>query len=220
MDLELIDLVYRNDEVEGVAIATATGEIIENQLAATGNSVQNIGSTIATIAQGLAQAKRKLRGFLLQSDTTILQVCVFEDFIVFIQLNEPFSATKVEKSVRSIFGGVNERAQTPQAAITEAAITKAAETEAAKAAEPPADHIALGSFADKLSTLLKRVAPSNVASKMIKDGFNAADVDIATTDTIAKQKAIDIGATIIEKIPNASRRKIIIKEYDTITKSL
>jgi len=215
MDLDLIDLVYRNDEVEGVAVATATGEIIENQLAVTGHSVQTIGNSIVAIAQGLAGAKRKLRGFLLRSETTTLQVCVFDDFIVFIQLSEPFSATKVEKSVRSIFGGVNQQTQTPAAAITEAA-----ETQAEQAWEPPADHIPIADFSDKLSTLLKRVAPSNVASKMISEGFNAAGVDISTTDTIAKQEAIDIGSDIIEKIPNASRRKIIIKEYDTITKSL
>ena len=217
---DLIDLIYSNEEVEGVAVTSITGDtIIENQLTITDNSLQTISTTVERIKTGLIGAKRKLNGFLFRSENTILQVCVFSEYMIFVQLNESGSASKVEKSIRSIFGQYRERSQV--SAPEENREVAGQETQAEEVSEePPADHINLEDFASKLKNLLKRVAPGGVAEKMINAGFTEAKIDIASMKTIAKSDAIALGESVIGKIPNASRRKIILKEYETITSSL
>lgn len=218
MNQDLIDLIYHNEEVEGVAISSSNGAVIENQLALTDSSLEAIAVTVAKIKLGLSDAKRHLKGFLFRSNSSILQVCIFDEYVVFVQLVEPYSAVKIERSIRSIFGEHSGETETQTQQIN--ATQERVEQYEKVIAEPPADHIKLDDFITKLKTLLKRVAPGGVADNMINQGCAAANVDLSSTETIAKSDAIDLGQTVIGKIPNASRRKIILKEYETVITSL
>ena len=50
MDPEIIDLIYQNDEVVGVAVFSKTGDLIENQLSINDESISVVAQTISGIA--------------------------------------------------------------------------------------------------------------------------------------------------------------------------
>lgn len=207
----LIDLIYENDEVEGVAVADIAGNLIENQLPVPANTASVISVTVAQITSGLSQSQRTLKGFLFKAGDSVLQVGVFSEYIIIMQLITPFSANKVEKNVRSIFGSqtvkVANSVTLPQAATPEI-IT-----------EEPVGGVNFTDFNSQLSKLLRPIAPSAILKKMIQKGY--ADEGIASDSVeISKEQAISVGTNIIDKIPNASRRKIIENEFQTIISKL
>ena len=57
MDPEIIDLIYQNDEVVGVAVFSNTGDLIENQLSINDESISVVAQTISGIASALHNAE-------------------------------------------------------------------------------------------------------------------------------------------------------------------
>ena len=213
MDPEIIDLIYQNDEVVGVAVFNAAGALIDNQLSINDESIAVVAQTISGITSALGAAERQLKGFLLQSSAVTLQVCVVSDFILVMQMAEDFSANKVEQSVRSIFSGIAPTDPTPSP------VPAIPEQAQAAASEPAGDQIDVADFKSQMRQLLKRVAPGAIADKMINDVFSAEGVD-ASAASIPKEQAIGLGSQIVAKIPNKSRRKMIENEYALLIKQL
>ena len=219
MDPEIIDLIYQNDEVVGVAVFSKTGDLIENQLSINDESISVVAQTISSIASALHNAERELKGFLLQSTAVTLQVCVVSDFILVMQMAEEFSANKVEQSVRSIFTGIvpTDPTPSPVPAVSEEVVNAAASEPVES--QPAGNQIDVADFKSQMRHLLKRVAPGPIAEKMITDTFTAEGIDTSAT-SIPKEQAIELGAKVVEKIPNKSRRKMIENEYALLIKQL
>jgi len=229
MDTDIIDLIYQNEEVEGIAVFATNGEVIENQLALTEESVKTVSQHVADIAAGLDAAGRTLRGFILKSDSITYQICVFDHVILLLHLTGDYSANKVELSVRSIIGEVF---NTPETAQPEPINTVSSgisqlppiekqqslqpETVQDVVAEPTEDQMGFADFKLQLSKLIKRVAPSGVADKMINDTLTEASIDPSSIN-IGKETAIELGNKVVAKIPNASRRKMIAKEFKMLS---
>jgi len=231
MDEEIIDLIYQNEEVEGIAIFSPSGEVIENQLALTEDSVAVVSKTVANINTALDSADRRLKGFLLKSEKVRMQICILDDVILLLQLSEEFSANDLEKKIRSIMSGVNIKTpSTPQ--LPPDPVPQEARAQFITSVEPQNDthtttldpkieenQIDFAEFKSKLTKLIKRVAPGGIAEKMINEAILSENID-STTVFINKDAASALGEKVVAKIPNASRRKMIAKEYQILTKSL
>jgi len=70
-------------------------------------------------------------------------------------------------------------------------------------------------FKDRLSKLLKTVAPLKAVSTMIETSMNQMGIDL-TTMRLPVQTATDLGHLVVSKIPNKARREILQKEYVVI----
>lgn len=223
MDDKIYDLIYENEEVESLALVSAQGDIIENQLPMTEDSLQLVSQTILKILAGLDSAGRHLRGFILKSENLTLQICSIDNVILLLELADPFSANTVDKNVRSILSGaqavVPQQAAVPQALATPQAQSPEPRTESQSVATANLeDQIDFNNFRASLVKLLKRVAPGGIADKMVNDVLAAEGIQNTIT-FLDKHKAIEIGEKVVAKIPNAGRRKIIAKEYQTLAKS-
>ena len=132
---------------------------------------------------------------------------------------EEFSANKVEQSVRSIFTGIvpTDPTPSPVPAVSEEVVNAAASEPVES--QPAGNQIDVADFKSQMRHLLKRVAPGAIADKMITDTFTAEGIDTSAT-SIPKEQAIGLGAKVVEKIPNKSRRKMIENEYALLIKQL
>ena len=234
MNPDTIDLIYQNESVEGVAIFNSAGELIENQLSYNEDSVTKIAQTMLGINQALTDADRFLKGFLIKSETTTLQICIFDDFLLIMALSDPHAADTLEKAVRSIFGKASSSNSAPAHVIPETSnqktTTNTVQAEQVVQQEPqpvtpePAgeeivDGIKLDDYKPKLMTLLKRVAPGNVAEKIINEAMTANAIG-ADTPTLTIGQAITVGESAVSKIPNAGKRKLVNKEFQLLIYSI
>jgi len=113
---KIVDALYQNEEVEGVAIFTHSGEIIENQLILTESSLRILSETVAKITTGLQAGNRKLKGFLIKSPTRVFLICILDNYIITLHLGDDYSASKIDKNVRSLMEnahGLTSPKQTP-----------------------------------------------------------------------------------------------------------
>ena len=236
MNADVIDLIYQNEEVIGLAVFSREGTLIENQLSIDENSLTIVAKTIAHIAGGLGRANRILKGFMLKSDRLTLMISVFDDSILLLELSSPFSADKIEKNLRSLISGStslvgslpqaaqpSQPAQSPVMQVGAAAVADEPKklpviTPEAEVALPPANLISFPEYKSSIAKLMKRVAPGGVADKMIAEVLAAASVDMNSKD-IDRDLAIHLGEQIVAKIPNAGRRKMIAKEYHMLSQN-
>ncbi len=236
MNADVIDLIYQNEEVIGLAVFSREGTLIENQLSIDENSLTIVAKTIAHIAGGLGRANRTLKGFMLKSDRLTLMISVFDDSILLLELSSPFSADKIEKNLRSLISGStslvgslpqaaqpSQPAQSPVMQVGASAVADEPKklpviTPEAEVALPPANLISFPEYKSSIAKLMKRVAPGGVADKMIAEVLAAASVDMNSKD-IDRDLAIHLGEQIVAKIPNAGRRKMIAKEYHMLSQN-
>ncbi len=231
MNADVIDLIYQNEEVEGLAIFSREGNLVENQLSIDESSLAVVAKTIAEIATSLGEVNRLLKGFVLKSDKLTLMICVFDRSILLLELISPFSANKVEKNLRSLISGSTSLIEVEDAPahsspleITEPVVANEPkkllvnipEVTPAVVEQQSENTINFSEYKSNMAKLMKRVAPGGVADKMIADVFAAESVDV-NNEQIDRDLAIRLGEKIIAKIPNASRRKMIIKEYNVLS---
>ena len=218
MHSELIDLLYENDAVEGVALFQ-TGQLAENQLALSEASVTQICSCIYEIQQGLADAGRLMQGFLIKNSKYLLQAFLHNDLVILLQVTPSYSPEQTYQALSSQLGKTSSPSLPP--AATEQTQKPAAEKVAVETAvveeADDSSHIDWSEFQQKLSSLIKRVAPGGVAKSMISAAIKEAGASEEDA-RIAPETAFEIGNSVVAKIPNASRRKIIEKEYQALVK--
>ena len=239
MNANLIDLIYQNDEVEGVAVFTLDGEMVENQLDISEDAILVVSRTVASISYGFQKAGRTVKGFLLKSQELSLQICFIDGYILLMQLAEDFSANKIEQQIRSIFRSstVSMSIPSPPEALPSQPealplqpvaqpsqpVAQPSQPETQPQPETPdvitADIIGLPDFLENLTKLLKRVSPSSVADKMIKDAFKQEGIDL-NAKAITRDMAVYMGDKAIAKIPNKARRKMIEREYHLLIEQL
>ena len=216
MESEFIDLLYENEAVEGIAIFTASGKLTENQLALNDAAVLQIFSSLNKIKSGLKAAEREMKGFVFKTNKYLLQAIVHGDLLILLQLSPKHSLDNTHTKIISQLGEI---APSPTPPKTTTQVTKTVVKEPVSTEEPAAEsQIAWDVFHGSLLSLLKRVAPYAVAKKMIdsaalNEGFAAGENQNAPLET-----AFTIGQHVIDKIPNASRRKLLQKEYDLMIK--
>ncbi len=211
---ELIDLLYENDAVEGVALFHHSGELVENQLAISEASVTQVCSCLVNINESLAAAGRTMQGFVIKNTKYLLQALLYNDLVILLQLTPSFSPEKTYQSINSQLGRASASAAVPvlqqRQEGTQETVTK--EEEVASVLM-----VNWFEFQQQLSSLIKRVAPSGVATSMITTAIKDAEIS-ADLAQIPLEKATEIGSAVVTKIPNASRRKIIEKEYQLLVK--
>ena len=174
MHSELIDLLYENDAVEGVALFQ-TGQLAENQLALSEASVTQICSCIYEIQQGLADAGRKMQGFLIKNSKYLLQAFLHNDLVILLQVTPSYSPEQTYQALSSQLGKTSSPSLPPAAEQTQkpAAEKVAVETAVVEEADD-SSHIDWSEFQQKLSSLIKRVAPGGVAKSMISAAIKEA----------------------------------------------
>jgi len=214
MHSELIDLLYENDAVEGVALFHDSGKLVENQLAISETSVNQIFLCLNDIKQGLADASRTMQGFLIKNSKYLLQAFIHGDLILLLQVGANFSPEKTYQSLRSQLGV----SSTPEDGVSREKSQEAEQEVVEKLEVEEVDSspkIDWAEFQQKISSLVKRVAPSGVAKSMISTAIKDAGVSEEASE-LSAETAFDIGSAVLAKIPNASRRKIIEKEYQLL----
>ena len=218
MDSDIIDLIYQNDAVEGLAIFDENNQLVENQLSLTLNKVLAISATLHKLQKGITNAGRELRGFVIKSGSYLLLVCMSPDLLIILELSPGYSVNEVDSNVRSIIGGASPRTQQPaqQPAQPVAQQPLPAQPVAQQPAQPAAsqiiDGIDLNDFKANLSKLLKTVAPGKLADTMISSAMADMGIDENAVQ-LPQQQATELGYSVIEKIPNKARRNIIKNEY-------
>ncbi|MDB9741361.1 hypothetical protein OAB00_00760 [Akkermansiaceae bacterium] len=231
MDPAIIDLIYQNEAVEGIAIFDAQNQLVENQLSINQGSVLVIAETIHNIRMGLASAGRDMLGFLIKTDRMMIQVCMFPDKLVLLEVSQDFSANETDKKLRSIFGG-SRGATTQLVSVKSVQLPAAAEEEPVVEEIPVAqavtevipepqivDGIDWQGFKGSTHSLLKRVAPDRVAENMMNGVIKDMGLDPAA-ELMPKEQAVEFGYKVIAKIPNKSRRALMEKEYTSLLSSI
>lgn len=275
MNPDIIDLIYQHEEVEGIAVFSIDGALQENQLTINQESTFVVFNVIEKIRADLLKADRKLKGFLLKSEKLTIQICILEEYLLILQLAEPYSATSIENKIRSVFKEQQVPTSVLRAApaqpnversvalppisgvsienntITQPLIQEANKPSTIRSAHVPleqihpkltqkvtintaeipptpkqntqvpaeVEQIVFSDFKTKIIQLLKRVAPNAIAQKMLLDVVKAENIDLNIV-SIDKPLALAIGEKAIAKIPNAGKRKLIIKEYQSFIKTL
>lgn len=221
MQSELIDQLYENEAVEGVAIFNEFGELTENQLALNELAVVQVCNCIRTLKSGLEGAGRNMKGFVLKTNKYLLQVICQGENLILLQLTPGYSINNTHTKIISQVGKSDSKPVLPgttQGARNDTATT----TESREAQEVPAAAdtplIAWDIFHGSLITLLKRVAPYAVAKKMVAIAALEEGVAEGEDQHIPMQTAFKIGQVVVDKIPNPSRRKMLQKEYDLMIK--
>ena len=225
MDSDIIDLIYQNDAVEGLAIFDENNQLVENQLSLTLNKVLAISATLHKLQKGITNAGRELRGFVIKSGSYLLLVCMSPDLLIILELSPGYSVNEVDSNVRSIIGGASPRTQQPAQQPAQPAQpaqpvaqqpAQPAQPVAQQPAQPAAsqmiDGIDLNDFKANLSKLLKTVAPGKLADTMISSAMADMGIDENAVQ-LPQQQATELGYSVIEKIPNKARRNIIKNEY-------
>lgn len=232
MYAEVIDSLYENDTVEGVALFNDHGDLVENQLALGEEAVKKIGLSLNRIRAGLLNSAREMNGFLLKTDKYLLQAIIHQDVLVLLQVDPSSSSNQNYLIVKSQFGDrpvistpkptpVEKNIFKPIQPKVDAAVTQVRKpqvvTSIPKPVQEPVQESAgpivdWAEFRSSLSSLIKRVAPSGVANKMISNASIEAGITV-DQETVELPKAVSIGTSVVAKIPNASRRKLIEKEY-------
>ena len=212
MNAELIELFYQNDAVEGVAVFNADGSLVESQLALSEDAVKAFGPAFSQIKNDLGLAARKLLGFSIQVDSYLLHIICHGDSIYLLQLTQGCSVNEVYLHVRSLLGDTG--AEEPAAVVPEPTVAAQEPAPEPVAVEPEIgpDDISWAQYHASLLAILKKVAPSNLASKMITESAASVGFDEASSH-IHINTATVLGQSAVERIPNAGRRKIVAKEY-------
>jgi len=219
----LIDALYENESVEGIALFNDSGELLENQLALNEASVIQICACITQLKFGLASALRIMQGFVLQTNEYTILTVVNNDMLILLQVTKGHSLNNVHEKVRSQLGIIDSSAGKPKLILPTRNMdatqqqTVQATTQQPAAAQQPSNLTSWSSFHKTLTSLLKPIAPKAIANKMVDSA--AAELGIEKSDSdIPIETALSIGAAVVNGIPNASRRKLIQKEYDIIIK--
>lgn len=227
MDSELIDLIYQNEEVEGVAIFDGNNQLVENQLSITLVKVMAIAETLHNLRSSLMQAGREMLGFLIKSDKSLLHVTMFPNMLIVLELSKVSSVNALDKKIRSVVGTGQVATNTPvqpslPAAKKPVALPAAQPAQSSQPLQPVAtsqpviaDGIDFVDFKFSLSKLLKTIAPGKVADGMINSAMKDMGIEPDTVQ-LAQPTATKLGYKVIEKIPNKARRKIIENEYKTL----
>lgn len=214
MHNELIDILYEHETVEGLALFHDSGILIENQLAISELAVIQICACIIKIRRGLAEASREMKGFVIKNSKYILQVYMHGDLLILLQVKSILSAEKTYQTLQSQLGSAQTQslntAQKPRKSlrvVQDATIT---------ASYDEALTIDWTDFRNKLTKIIKRIAPSGIANKMINAAMQQEGLSEQQAN-VSFETAFTIGNSVVAKIPNASRRKLIEKEFATLT---
>ena len=220
---EIVDIIYENEGVEGIAIFNDLGNLVVNQLALNEEALVKIGASLTSIRSGLEGVSREILGFVLKTDNYLLQAIIQREVTFLLEITPGYSVTETYSSVKSQIG----MRHSAPASSTNTLSPQTQELPAIVKAEPakaePVKEVEDGSvidwqeFRNSLLLLIKRVAPSGVANKMI----TAASVEfgiLAEQEVVSFDKANAIGLKVVNKIPNASRRKLIANEYKIMVK--
>ena len=220
MDSDLIDLIYQNDAVEGLAIFDANNQLVENQLSLSLSKVEAIATTLYKLKNGLTDAGRELRGFVIKSGALLLLVCMSPENLILLEISEGASVNEVDSNLRSIIGTTASQPQAAQPATVQPVQAQPAQPVLPAATLPPAqtvegDNIDLTDFKMNLGKLIKTVAPGKLADSMISSTMKDMGIDENAVH-LPQQQATQLGYSVIERIPNKARRQIIKNEYTTM----
>ena len=220
---ELIDAIYENEAIEGLAIFNSNQTLAENQLALSEEAVAKIGATLFTIAQGLNSAGRVLNGLLIKSSSLSILVFVEGKKLLLLQLDPDKSVDTVFLSLKSQLGTklkpiiLEEETQS-----TAKAQTRSAQPAAAQSATPVEEPAIEGGvewerLEKSLVSAFKKVSPAQLAKKLIATSAEENGVG-ATTKQGTPEQATAIATNACSQIPNAARRKMLAKELELILK--
>jgi len=215
---EIVDVIYENEGVEGIAIFNDLGNLVVNQLALNEEALVKVGTSLTNVRSGLAGVSREVLGFVLKTDDYLLQAIIQKEVTFLLQITPGYSVAEIYSSVKSQMG-IKQAALAPSPnALSPQAQTQPtpAKVELVKEVEEGAV-IDWQEFRGSLMLLIKRVATSGVANKMI----TAASVELgilAEQEVVTFDTANAVGQKVVNKIPNASRRKLIANEYEIMVK--
>ncbi|MGJ8673321.1 hypothetical protein [Rubritalea sp.] len=207
---ELIELLYENEAVEAVALFTDQGHLIENQLAISESTITQVCASLVTIKNGLAGSNREMKGFLVKTQKYTLQAYVHSDLLILLQVSSNFSINKTYHNIQSQLG---QKTYSPASGDAQA-VSSNTQTEVAQS-EQAEYSVEWDDFRQKLATLIKRIAPSGVANKMIDTSMKEAGYADSPI-SLPFENAVAIGQSVVAKIPNASRRKLIDQEFQVL----
>lgn len=211
---EIIEKIYDISAVEGVAWFENQATLSDNQLAISESAVMEIGRALYDLRANLKGADRHLKGLLLKTESQTFMSYIHGENLILLQLDILAEVDGVYTSLKSLLGDSSPEVPQAYAIQTSHAVVH----EKAATAEPIQDGspiIAWHDFHASLLSCFKRVAPVQLAKKMLNDSANEVGVSADTVGvTIEQATAVALAAS--EKVPNEARRALIKKELQTI----
>ena len=224
MNPDLIDKLYENDAVEALAVFNHDGQLTENHLSLNEDTVTQIGGSILGIKSGLQQADRQLKGFVIKTPKYSFIVCFHGTSLVLLQISPGHSLEKTHNNIVSQLG-IAASVTAPAGTVQSLGIPKPVQqsnpepVQEEEVSEPePATEAGIdySEFEHELVKILKPIATSVIANKMIKKAIQRSGLTVSAGAQIDIHQAMGIGNDVIEQIPNAKKRKIIQHEYLTM----
>lgn len=201
MDTADIEKLYDQTNANGLAIASPHGEIIENQLFVDGDGAVKLASAYAQIFGGLASVGRMVSAFVLNCSKGKYVGVPSGDHILILEISANQSLDEVMAGLSSVVGVAGPATAMPAASGGTTSHAEAAPTSQAATLWPE--------LRADLVRVMSRVAPRNLAEKIIKE----AEVSVTKGDAVTRMDQIfEIGRRATLNVPNPSRRKLVEKE--------
>ena len=205
MDTADIEKIYDQTNANGLAIATAAGEVVDNQLFVSGEGATKLAVALAKIFNGLAAVGRSVSAFVLNCSRGKFLAVPTGDHILILEVSPHQSLDEVMAGVRSVVGV---SAPTPVAAAPAVTASQPIGEAAGGTPTTPAEHLWPDLRAD-LVKVMARVAPRNLAEKLIKE----AEQSVTNGQSVTRLEQIfEIGRRATLSVPNPARRKLVEKE--------
>ncbi len=236
-----LEKFYSLGNVEGLAFVDTNNVLVDNQMIVSGEVATILAQSFGSIFSGLAKARRPCKGFLIRtSKHQFLGVPVMTGLVI-LQLNPAEKIDAHFSEAISIVGsqtgheladaGIQTQAQPanvqnfPQPARPGQAVAQPVQpAQASQPAQPVAaqpETVDPGQLAAifqeytvALGKTMARVAPQNVAKKLVKDA--QATVLGANGVPSTKEQIIAIGQQAASLVPNAGRRKLVETELNLL----
>lgn len=207
---EIIEKIYEVDAVEGVAWFEKGGKLVENQLSISESQISQIGSILFRMRSDLSLAKRDLQGLVLRPGTQSFMCYMYGDSLVLLEVDSGSSLNEVYRSLKSRLGeGGNSESIAPPAQAEPAQVEPAAESAVEEG------EISWEEFQKSVMVSLKKVAPAQLAKKMITECAAATGIPEGVQG-INLGQATALATGVCEQVPNAARRKLVQKELQTL----
>lgn len=226
IDEEIIEKIYDVASVEGISWFSDNGELAENQLSISEAAVQKIGTALLGMRSNLSQVQRELKGLVLKSERQTFLNFFHGNNLLLVEIDASAKIDVVYQALKSQLGEPAPKKKTlpnlsagVNVAQNIASQQAAAEPAPAQEVEEIAGGISWTDFQKQLNVPLKKVAPAQLAKKIIKQ--SSGEVGIADTAAqITPEQASALAHAVSEKIPNAARREMLQKELTTLLAKL
>lgn len=208
---ELVDRIYDNAGIDGVACLQADGKLIESQLSISEDSVRVIADALIGMRQNLTGAYRDLKGLVFETENQRFISFFNDTVLLLIEVQKSAPVNETFEAIRSLFGdGVTAEAYSVESPAVQQDVSQANQV----FEEEIEDGLPREECEKVLLGDLKRVASAQLAKKIVAEASHVFGIPDEQT-VLSREQFASIAREASERIPNPARRRMLQKELKT-----